>query len=85
MKSLEFTKLMLLAVMLTYFIAVGIGVYITLRDYSQFPTLATLVGAPVAAGMGFYCWKAKAENIAKYRKENPAEAERVPFDPANMT
>jgi hypothetical protein len=83
-KTFEFTKLILVLVMLTYFVTVGFGIYLCLTDYTQYSTLAMLVGAPTATAIGFYAWKAKAENTLKIKKENPKETEGVPFDPGSI-
>jgi Na+/H+ antiporter NhaD/arsenite permease-like protein len=84
-RRVEFTKLILLLVMLAYFITVGLGIHLSLIDPMQFSTLAMLVGAPTATAIGFYAWKAKAENVLKLHKENKKETEGVPFDPGNIT
>jgi Na+/H+ antiporter NhaD/arsenite permease-like protein len=84
-KPVEFSKLILLLVMLAYFIVVGVGVRLSFIDYMQYSTLAMLVGAPTAVALGFYAWKAKSENVLKYKKENKKETEGVPFDPGNIT
>lgn len=81
---LEFSKLILMVVMLLYFITVGVGIKLSLIDYTQYSTLAMLVGAPTATAIGFYAWKAKAENIVKIKKENPQETEGSTFDPSNI-
>ena len=83
-RKVEFTKLILLLAMLAYFVVVGVGVKITFIDTTQYSTLALLVGAPTATAIGFYAWKAKAENVLKIHKENKAETGGVPFDPGNM-
>lgn len=83
-KSVEFSKLILLVVMLVYFITVGVGIKLSFIDYTQYSTLAMLVGAPTATALGFYAWKAKAENIIKIKKENPQETEGAIFDPSNL-
>ncbi|GHU95032.1 hypothetical protein FACS1894208_07140 [Clostridia bacterium] len=83
-KPPEFSKLILLLVMVTYFIAVGVGVKLSLIDYTQYSTLAMLVGAPTATAIGFYAWKARAENIMKLKKENPKATEGVTIDPSNI-
>lgn len=83
-KGVEFSKVILLLVMAVYFITVGVGIWLSLVDYSQFSTLAMLVGAPTATALGFYAWKAKAENIIKIKKENPQETEGSNFDPSNL-
>jgi putative Mn2+ efflux pump MntP len=84
-KPPEFSKLILMLVMATYFIAVGVGVRLSFIDYMQYSTLAMLVGAPTAVAIGFYAWKAKSENVLKYKKENKKETEGIPFDPGNIT
>lgn len=68
-KGVEFSKVILLLVMAVYFITVGVGIWLSLVDYSQFSTLAMLVGAPTATALGFYAWKAKAENIIKIKRK----------------
>lgn len=81
-KGKEFSKLILGLVMLLYFITVGVGIKLSFIDYTQYSTLAMLVGAPTATAIGFYAWKAKAENIVKIKKENPQEAEGLNNDPS---
>lgn len=77
---IEFSKLILGLVMLIYFLAVGVGIHLCYTDPTQFSTLAMLVGAPTAVGIGFYAWKAKAENIIKLKKESPEESGTMSFD-----
>jgi hypothetical protein len=80
----EFSKLVLALVMATYFVAVGVGVYLSFVDAMQYSTLAMLVGAPTATAIGFYAWKAKAENVVKIKKANPEETDGAPFDPGSI-
>lgn len=84
-KPVEFSKLILMVVMLLYLIAAGVGIVLSFIDYTQYSTLAMLVGAPTATAIGFYAWKAKAENIIKIKKENPQETEGSTFDPSTLT
>ena len=84
-KGFEFSKLILLAVMVLYFIAVCIGVRLSFLDYTQYSTLAMLVGAPTATAIGFYSWKAKAENVVKLKKENPEETKDNSIDLNNIS
>ncbi len=84
-RGFEFSKLILLAVMVLYFIAVGIGVMLSFLDYTQYSTLAMLVGAPTATAIGFYSWKAKAENVVKLKKENPEETKDNSIDLNNIS
>ncbi len=75
---------MLRFVMLAYFVGVGVGVKLSFVDPANYATLAMLIGAPTVTAIGFYAWKAKAENVLKYHKENKAETEGATFDPGNM-
>lgn len=84
-KRFEFSKLVLLAVMILYFVTAGVGIAISYIDYTQYSTLAMLVGAPTAAAIGFYAWKAKAENVIKIKQEHPEETQGVPVDLNNIS
>lgn len=72
-KQFEFSKLIMVGVMLTYFIAlifimaviwklIGINSTSIGTIISAF---CTFVGAPVSVAIGFYSWKAKNENTMK--------------------
>ena len=75
LKKFEFSKLILCLVMATYFVGLLFGIHIILRivdsDVSYIPTalcgLFSYIGAPVAVAIGFYAYKAKAENVAKIK------------------
>ncbi len=84
-KSFEFSKFVLLIVMVLYLVVVGVGIVISLIDYTQYSTLAMLVGAPTATAIGFYAWKAKAENVIKIKQENPEETKNIPVDLNNIS
>jgi len=83
MKKFEFSKLILCLVMLTYFIGLVFGIIIILKltemGTSYISTalcgLFSYIGAPVAVAIGFYSYKAKAENVEKIRggSENPPQ------------
>lgn len=79
-RKLEFSKIVLVLVLLTYFVGVFIGVKVSLIDVSQLAALLAYIGTPTAAAIGFYCWKAKAENIVKIKKDNPEETQGIPVD-----
>ena len=83
-RRFEFSKIVLFFVMVVYFVVVGVGVRLSLIDPLQYQTLALLVGAPTAAALGFYAWKAKAENIVKIKQAHPEETEGVPVDLNNI-
>ena len=81
----NFTKAVLVAVLFTYFVGLYIGIKVTLMDYSQFGVLATYIATPTTTVIALYCWKAKAENIIKIKKGNPAETKDIPVDLNNIT
>lgn len=68
MKKITFTKLVVAAVMVLYFIGAGIGVWVVAVCHEYIGELLVYIGAPTATAIGFYCWKAKAENEIKIRK-----------------
>ena len=76
------TKVLLLSILLTYYIAFAVGVWVVVfKDVYQLGTLLTFTGGVTAAAVAFYCWKAKAENLLKIQKENP----ETPIDFNNIT
>ena len=75
-KSLEFSKLILALVIASYFIGLGFGMLIIWKilgtgDTTYIATalcgLFSYIAAPVAVAIGFYSYKAKAENIEKIK------------------
>lgn len=80
----NFTKVVLVAVLFTYFVGLHIGIRVTLIDYSQFGVLATYIATPTTTVITLYCWKAKAENIIKIKKGYPEETEGIPVDLNNI-
>ena len=79
-----FTKLVLVAVLFTYFVGLYIGIKVTLIDYSQFGVLATYIATPTTTVIALYCWKAKAENIIKIKKGYPEETKDISVDLNNI-
>lgn len=84
-KAVEFSKAVLLVVMILYLVVVNVGIALSFIDYTQYSTLAMLVGAPTATAIGFYAWKAKAENVIKIKQEHPEETKDVPVDLNNIS
>ncbi|XCH78349.1 MAG: hypothetical protein WHF31_12535 [Candidatus Dehalobacter alkaniphilus] len=75
----EFTKQIVAAVLLTYFLGVAIGAVVVLdKAPDQLAAYLTFIGAPTATTVGFYCWKAKAENVSKYKGVPPEPAPTEP-------
>ena len=65
-KKVEFSKLVVALVMLTYFIGIIIGgIVVLMGAYDQLTGYLTFIGTATATTIGFYCWKAKNENIHK--------------------
>lgn len=67
----EFSKIIIMLVMLTYFVGLIVGVKIVFVDPSQLTALLAYIGGPTATAIAFYCWKAKAENLIKIKKNDP--------------
>lgn len=83
-RKMEFSKILVFLVLGTYFIGVYIGAKIVFIDFSQLGVLLAFIGTPTGIAIGFYTWKAKAENIIKIKKENPEETEGIPVDLNNI-
>lgn len=80
----NFTKAVLVAIILTYFIGLYVGIKVTLIDYSQFGVLATYIATPTTTVIALYCWKAKAENIIKIKQGYPEETKDISVDLNNI-
>ena len=65
MKSIEFSKLILGTVMLLYFAGAVLGAVEVEREHLSGESLLEYIKTPTMAAIGFYCWKAKAENVLK--------------------
>ena len=67
-KRREFTKVIVGAVMLTYFIVLVFGMYVIIATPAPelLDALFIYAGAPVGVVVPFYVWKAKNENMSKY-------------------
>lgn len=84
MGRIEFSKLILLGVMLTYFVGIGIGAWVVLKVVpEQLSVYLAFIGGPTAVAIGFYAWKAKAENVLKIGR-TPEEQERLASMPMNQ-
>ncbi|MFI3254516.1 MAG: hypothetical protein R3Y63_09305 [Eubacteriales bacterium] len=70
-KPLEFSKIIMLIVFATYFVGFLVGVSVVWEHPEELGTLLTYIGAPTAMSVGFYSWKAKAENCLKMTKHAP--------------
>lgn len=83
-RKIECSKLVLWAVLLSYFAGFGLGFWAVLVDISQLGVFLAYVGTPTATAIGFYSWKAKAENVVKIKKANPEATEGMPVDLNNI-
>lgn len=65
-RAVEFSKLILGLVLLTYFVGVIIGAYVVLQLVPDLlGTFLAYIGAPTGVAIAFYSWKARAENMLK--------------------
>lgn len=74
-----FTKWLVAAMMATYFFGVVYGAVFCFCAGAYLGEYLAFIGTPTATAIGFYCWKAKAENLLKMRAEAPeAEQKEAP-------
>lgn len=66
-----YTKILVAAVMATYFLGFVLGGILVWLFPEHLGEWLTFIGVPTATAIGFYCWKAKAENMLKIRQETP--------------
>ncbi|WP_298029381.1 hypothetical protein [uncultured Dysosmobacter sp.] len=83
-RKFEFSKLVLSAVLFTYFAGFGVGVWAVFVDPSQLSVLLTYIAGPTITATGFYAWKAKAENVVKIKQSAPKATEGMPVDLNNI-
>lgn len=76
-RRMEFTKIVLLIVLSTYFIGVWTGTYIVMQNPEQLNAYLTYIAAPTTAVVLAYCWKSKAENVIRMKRENPNIVESI--------
>lgn len=73
-----FTKWLVAAVMGTYFFGVVYGAVLVFLCMDHLGEYLSFIGIPTATAIGFYCWKAKAENMVKFRREATPEDRPAP-------
>ncbi len=78
--KIEFSKMILALVLSTYFLGIYIGYKTVAMDFTQLSALLAFIGAPTTTAIGFYAWKAKAENIIKIKQMHPKETEGTSID-----
>lgn len=66
------------AVVITYFIGVALGVYAIIKDQTNVGMVLGYIGGVAVVGIGFYSWKAKAENIIKLSKKQLDKLSNAP-------
>lgn len=83
-RKIECSKLALWAVLTTYFAGFIVGAKTVRLDPSQLGVFLAYVGTPTATVIGFYSWKAKAENVVKIKQANQTATEGIPVDLNNI-
>lgn len=67
-RVVEYSKCIVGTLLALYVLGVLVGgVVVAVADTSQLYAWLAYIGAPTSAGLAFYFWKAKAENIAKHK------------------
>ena len=72
-KKPETSKIIIFTIMLSYYIVLVFGIFAVYRILGDAPEFAIqaliaifgYVGTPTGVAIGFYAWKARAENVAK--------------------
>lgn len=71
-KKIQATKIIVFSIMITYYVAFIVAVWVVIaKDIYQLSALLTFTGGVAAFAVAFYCWKSKAENLEKIKKNNP--------------
>ena len=72
-KEFEFSKWILIVAYLTGILFTGIAGYVAIvgGDAGSFANIVLAIWGLVSTAVGFYFWKAKAENIVKISKDIP--------------
>ena len=65
---MTYTKILVFAVMVTYFLGFIIGGILVFIYPEHLGEWLTYIGGAAVTAIGFYCWKAKAENTVKIEK-----------------
>lgn len=73
-RTFEFTKIVIAGVLILYYLAALFSFifiwYIVSKDeyiyaVDSYKAMLTFIGIPIPIAIGFYCWKARGENIPK--------------------
>lgn len=70
-KSVEYSKLLVSLITITYFIGLVIGGYAVIKSTEELSTYLAYIGGVVAITIPFYVWKAKSENVIKLKANYP--------------
>lgn len=73
-----FTKLLIGFVMATYFVGFIVGGILIIFYPEHLSDWLLYIGTPATAAIGFYCWKAKAENVIRIRNSLKTELSDIP-------
>ena len=73
MNKFEFSKLILVVAYFTAVVFTALTAWVAIQggDAASFANIVLAIWALVSTAVGFYFWKAKAENIVKISKEIP--------------
>ena len=75
MKKIEFSKLILIVAYFTGMLFTAIAAYVAIvgGDAGSFANIVLAIWGLASTAVGFYYWKAKAENLVKIGKTIPKE------------
>lgn len=83
--KIEYKKLVLNMVLITYFIGVLIGIITVQNDTNQLSALLAFIGTPTTGAILSYCYVIRTENAIKIKQRYPKETEGYTVDINNTT
>lgn len=73
----EFSKIVLGIIVFVYFMTVVFSYFVVVDVPEQLGNLLTFVAAPTVTAVGFYAWKARAENLLKIPRKDREQVARL--------
>lgn len=85
-KKWEFKKIIVTAVLLTYFLGIVVGTAVTIMyDVTQLGALLAFIGTPTTGAILSYCYVIRTENAIKLKQQYPKETEGYSVDINNTS
>lgn len=73
----EFSKIVLAIIVFVYLATVIFGYFVVANVPEQIGALFSFVGTPTVTAVGFYAWKARAENLLKIPRKDRDQVAKI--------